>query len=239
MKINWNNPAKEYLLYALLLGITLLYPFLHMGEKALDGEAFQWSYLFQQWVKTLPFVVLLLIHIFVLLPVLLDKKQTGKYILKVSGPVIIDTLIGVLLLGCSLAIKLMFKHTESIRKMNELENFHIKQELEQLRTQVSPHFLMNSLNNIHGMVEMDKQKAQDMILELSGMMRYMLYESSVPMISLSREIDFLSNYISLMRARYNSNRVVMDEDTYIPVGDSYKELLQDYLESRAVGKSGK
>lgn len=50
-------------------------------------------------------------------------------------------------------------------------------------------------------------KAQDMILELSGMMRYVLYENSTPMITLSKELDFLRNYISLMQVRYNSNKV--------------------------------
>lgn len=128
---------------------------------------------------------------------------------KIPAPVIIDTFIAILLLGCNLAIKLMFKHYESIRRMDELEKAHIRQELAQLKAQISPHFFMNSLNNIHGMVEIDPQKAQEMILDLSGMMRYVLYESISAEIVLTKEIDFLHNYISLMRTRYTKNRVAI------------------------------
>lgn len=264
-----NNHTKEYLLYAVLLGITFLFPFLHAGEMAFDNGVFQWNYILQTWVETLPFVILLLIHILLLQPILFEKRQTKKYIaltlltigvffvythcwhnnrepyfpdstkieraphghpmqksfstppmkvpqvhkkqdkLKLSGPIVMDTLMAILLLGCSLAIKLMFKHYESIRKMELLEHTQVCQELSQLKAQISPHFFMNSLNNIHGMIEIDSTKAQDMILELSGMMRYVLYESSTSMITLSKELEFLRNYISLMRARYNSNKVAV------------------------------
>lgn len=261
------NHTKEYLLYAILFGITFLFPFLHVGEIALDKGVFHWNFILQKWMETLPFVVLVIIHIFLLQPILFEKKQTKKYIVllvltivlffayvncrhsnrepyhpnpvqtepphlkhhtqeifspplqdapkisekqnefKLSGPIVMDTIIAILLLGCSLTIKLMFKHYENSRKMEQLENAQIRQELLQLKAQISPHFFMNSLNNIHGMIEIDSPKAQDMILELSGMMRYVLYESSTPMITLSKELDFLRNYISLMQVRYNSNKV--------------------------------
>lgn len=278
---------KEYLLYAVLSGIAFLYPFLHVGERVLEGEPFQWSFVIQSWIDIIPFVVLLLVHLFLLLPLLFHKKDSVKYAIsviillgaffvysdyyhqrkkdfwmarisysqnristqsdrdgemppppppqnngdiprkfgmrpygfRIPGPVIIDTFIALLLLGCSLAIKLMFKHYENTRKMEELEKEHIRQELAQLKAQISPHFFMNSLNNIHGMVEIDPQKAQDMILELSGMMRYVLYESTSAMISLAKEIDFLCNYISLMRVRYTENRVAI-QYSFPPKEDS-------------------
>ncbi len=263
------NHTKEYLLYAVLFGIAFLFPFLHAGEMALDDGVFQWNYVLQKWIETAPYVILLLVHIFLLQPVLFEKQQTNRYVLlilltigvffiyanfhhsnreprrphspniemtspthpmpekhsnspldvspehekqnkfKLSGPIVMDTLMAILLLGCSLAIKLMFKHYENIRKMELLENTQVRQELSQLKAQISPHFFMNSLNNIHGMIEIDSAKAQDMILELSGMMRYVLYESSTPMITLSKELEFLRNYISLMQVRYNSNKVAV------------------------------
>lgn len=263
------NHTKEYLLYAVLFGIAFLFPFLHAGEMALDDGVFQWNYVLQKWMETTPYVILLLVHIFLLQPVLFEKQQTKKYTLltlltigvffiyanfhhsnreprrphspniemtspmhpmpekhsnppldvspehekqnnfKLSGPIVMDTLMAILLLGCSLAIKLMFKHYENIRKMELLENAQVRQELSQLKAQISPHFFMNSLNNIHGMIEIDSAKAQDMILELSGMMRYVLYESFTTMIHLSKELEFLRNYISLMQVRYNSNKVAV------------------------------
>lgn len=126
---------------------------------------------------------------------------------RIPGPVIMDTLIAFLMLGCNMAIRLTFRTFQEQRRMEELEKIHIRHELSQLRAQISPHFLMNSLNNIHGMVELNAQKAQEMILELSGMMRYILYESSPQRIALSQEIAFLKNYISLMSVRYSKKRV--------------------------------
>lgn len=278
MDYGWKKHTKEYLLYALLLGIAFLYPFLHIGKEVLDGATFQWSYVWQQWSEIIPFAVLLLVHIFVLLPILFDKKHRHRYILwvlmligvffiymnyqhynrmpsksvpipepphpvmsldfdfpweeppappmpqkrSVPGPVIMDTIIAFLLIGCSLAIKLMFKHYEDSQRMEELEKAQLRQELDQLKAQIRPHFLMNSLNNIHGMVEIDAAKAQDMILELSGMMRYVLYESSTTMIALSDEIDFLNNYISLMRVRYNTDKVAIE--CSFPDKDSVKSI---------------
>lgn len=253
----------EYILYAVLLGVALIWPFAQMTRKMVDGEAFQWTYILESWTTALPFAILLSIHVFVLLPILFNKKQTRKYILflvllvasffaymvwkhqprqhprhfpvempmqsypppkapimrpeplpphdvnRIHIPVIIDMLVAFLLIGCSLIVKLMFKHHEGVRRMEELEKVHIQQELAQLKAQISPHFFMNSLNNIHGMVEIDPQKAQDMILDLSGMMRYVLYESTSSTIALSKEMDFLKNYISLMNVRYSGNRLAV------------------------------
>lgn len=61
---------------------------------------------------------------------------------------------------------------------------------------------MNTLNNIHALVDMDAGKAKRTIVELSKLMRYVLYEASNRTILLSREIQFLDNYIALMKLRY-------------------------------------
>ena len=61
---------------------------------------------------------------------------------------------------------------------------------------------MNTLNNIHALIDIDKEKAQKTVLELSKIMRYVLYDASQPSVPLEKEIHFLSNYIELMRIRY-------------------------------------
>ena len=71
-----------------------------------------------------------------------------------------------------------------------------------LQNQINPHFFMNTLNNIHALVDMDAGKAKRTIVELSKLMRYVLYEASNRTILLSREIQFLDNYIALMKLRY-------------------------------------
>lgn len=74
--------------------------------------------------------------------------------------------------------------------------------MDYLKYQINPHFFMNTLNNIHALIDIDTESAKNAVIELSKMMRYVLYESGREIISLNRDIQFLKNYIELMRIRY-------------------------------------
>jgi LytS/YehU family sensor histidine kinase len=97
------------------------------------------------------------------------------------------------------------KQSDNKRKMEELEKENLNQQLQYLRYQINPHFFMNTLNNIHALVDIDPAEAKECILELSKLMRYILYEGSKPTIPLDKETEFLKQYISLMRIRYQDN----------------------------------
>lgn len=127
-------------------------------------------------------------------------------------PLLLDLTYAVLLVGCNIAIALVFQRYDDKLEKETLMKTNAENALSYLKAQISPHFYMNMLNNIHGMIEINPDKAQTMVLDMSRLMRYMLYESSKPFISLSDEIDFLSNYIGLMRLRYDSDKVVIDTD---------------------------
>lgn len=122
-------------------------------------------------------------------------------------PLLLDLVIAALMLGFDLAIALLSRYQEEQEKARKLETEHLRYELEHLKAQLNPHFFMNMLNNIHGMVELDSSKAQVMIMELSKLMRYVLYEGAKPRIQLYKETDFISNYVELMRKRYSSRKV--------------------------------
>ena len=115
---------------------------------------------------------------------------------------IISIVILILMLGMNLGIKLYFRHSGDHKKMEDLERQNLKQELEYLKYQINPHFFMNTLNNIHALVDIDPEKAKQTILELSKMMRFVLYEGNKQGVPLDREIAFLQNYIKLMKLRY-------------------------------------
>ncbi len=76
-------------------------------------------------------------------------------------------------------------------------------ELKHLQSQISPHFFFNTLNNLYGLVEKDSKKAQSMILKLSDMMRYSIYDGQKEWVTLEEEIAYLKNYIALHRMRYH------------------------------------
>lgn len=122
-------------------------------------------------------------------------------------PLLLDLVIAALMLGFDLAIALFARYQEEQEKARWLEAAHLRHELEHLKAQVNPHFFMNMLNNIHGMVEMDPIKAQVMIMELSKLMRYVLYEGAKQRTSLNKEIDFIASYVELMRKRYSRRKV--------------------------------
>lgn len=87
--------------------------------------------------------------------------------------------------------------------INKLKNEKLKAELMLLKSQVSPHFFFNMLNNLYGLVTKDSQKAQELILKLSEMMRYSIYEGEKETVTIKEEIDFLKNYIELHKMRYH------------------------------------
>lgn len=111
-------------------------------------------------------------------------------------------LIVILIIGVNMAIKFLFKSIRDDHRMKSLEKQTSEAELAYLKHQINPHFFMNTLNNIHALIDIDKDKAQKTVLELSKIMRYVLYDASLPSVPLEKEIHFLSNYIELMKIRY-------------------------------------
>ena len=107
-----------------------------------------------------------------------------------------------LLMGMNLGVKYYFKAEHDDDERKELDKKNLEQRLQYLRYQVNPHFFMNTLNNIHALVDIDPEKAKQTIVKLSKMMRYILYEGNNSLIPLQREIQFLNNYVQLMRLRY-------------------------------------
>jgi len=91
-------------------------------------------------------------------------------------------------------------------EIKELEKEKLNSELALLKNQVSPHFFFNTLNNIYSLIEINQKDAQEAVLSLSKMMRYMLYESEHGNTKLSHEIEFMKSYIDLMKLRM-SDRV--------------------------------
>ncbi len=91
-------------------------------------------------------------------------------------------------------------------EIKELEKEKLNSELALLKNQVSPHFFFNTLNNIYSLIEINGKDAQEAVLSLSKMMRYMLYESEQGNTKLSHEIEFMNGYIDLMKLRM-SDRV--------------------------------
>ena len=114
---------------------------------------------------------------------------------------IISGILLVLMLGMNLGVKLYVRQRMQELEMAERERRTLQQQLEYLKYQINPHFLMNTLNNIHALIDIDPAEAQQMIVDLSHLLRFVLYEGAKPLVPLSREVQFVRDYITLMRQR--------------------------------------
>ena len=89
-------------------------------------------------------------------------------------------------------------------RKKEIENEKLTAELTFLKAQINPHFLFNTLNNLYYLAYSKSENTTEVIAKLSQMMRYMIYESNHTRVLLSREIEYMQNYISLERLRLNN-----------------------------------
>ena len=128
-----------------------------------------------------------------------------------------NILLGFFMTGLNMGIKLLYRSLRDEQQMEELKRQNLQAEMDYLRYQINPHFFMNTLNNIHALIDIDTEYAKSAVIELSKMMRYVLYESGSEAISLKTGIQFIENYIELMRIRYDSSiDICLDYPATIP-----------------------
>lgn len=106
--------------------------------------------------------------------------------------------------GVCVAIRLGIRWKETEEAWNEAVKSRTEAELKNLRNQLNPHFLLNTLNNIYALISFDSEKAQQAVQELSKLLRYVLYDNQQMFVPLQKEVDFICNYIELMRIRVSS-----------------------------------
>jgi hypothetical protein len=111
----------------------------------------------------------------------------------------------------SLGLRMIERNDSIEKRQKELEKEKLNSELAFLKSQISPHFFFNTLNNIYSLIGINTEDAQNAVLQLSKLMRYLLYDSEQGVSQLSSEIDFMNNYIALMRLRM-SDKVKLQVD---------------------------
>lgn len=114
----------------------------------------------------------------------------------------------ILTVGLSAAIRLSGRWVQVEAARREAEKSRTEAELKNLRNQLNPHFLLNTLNNIYALIAFDTDKAQTAVQELSRLLRHVLYDNQQNFVTLGKEMDFIKNYIALMRIRLSSNVTV-------------------------------
>ena len=120
-----------------------------------------------------------------------------------SSLFIISLLVNLMAIVIALSIRYMMRRNE--KKQKEVEA-----ELAWLKNQINPHFLFNTLNNISSLAQIDGDETQEAIMQLSDLLRYAMYETNKPKVALDGEVEFMQNYIELMKLRCNEMTTVSD-----------------------------
>lgn len=94
-----------------------------------------------------------------------------------------NVVLGFFMTGANTGIKLIYQSMRDEQQMEELKRQNLEAEMDYLKYQINPHFFMNTLNNIHALIDIDTEYAKSAVIELSKMMRYVLYESGHEIIS--------------------------------------------------------
>ena len=116
----------------------------------------------------------------------------------------IAMLLNWMAIGIALSIRYVMRQQE--RKQKEVEA-----ELAWLKNQINPHFLFNTLNNISSLAQIDGDETQEAIMQLSDLLRYAMYETNKPKVPISGEVEFMKNYIELMKLRCNEMTTVTSQ----------------------------
>ncbi len=133
------------------------------------------------------------------------KKAPRKRHLPVLPPVMGRVFMAILLMASDFGMVSYLRSRKTKQRIQDLERENLKMELDNLKYQLNPHFFMNTLNNIHSLIEIDHEKAQQAIINLSKLLRYALYESNGTWAPLCKEMEVLRLYAELMEMRFDRN----------------------------------
>ena len=130
------------------------------------------------------------------------------------------TFTSLFMLFFSMGLRILERQSRIEKLQKEMEKEKLNSELALLKNQVSPHFFFNTLNNIYALIGINADDSQKAVLKLSKLMRYLLYESEKGDTKLSHEIDFMYNYIDLMKLRMNEKI-----DLSVSLPENYSDIV--------------
>ncbi|MEM6967585.1 MAG: histidine kinase [Bacteroidota bacterium] len=157
--------------------------------------------------KFLLYCGLLILSVIIITPI---KLMVFYFIIPNSQSWIPSQQIGIfissfMIVGASTIGKIVTDWVRHLRERKELQTQTMQSELRFLKSQINPHFLFNTLNNLYALTLKKSDKAPEIVIKLSEMMRYMLYECNEKRVPLQKEVNYIQNYLDLERLRQGKN----------------------------------
>ncbi|PHN03858.1 histidine kinase [Flavilitoribacter nigricans DSM 23189 = NBRC 102662] len=220
----------QRVVYHSLFWLTLLM-ILTLRESVLDGF---WFSLSNQIINVFFYALIVYFNLFYLIPNYLTRKKFLTYgVLLVLFAIIVTPLKVIVfyfkfgdqpslqadliedqnlhflftffIVGASTIVKIVKDWAQHLREMQELETQTMQSELRFLKSQINPHFLFNTLNNLYALTLKKSDQAPEIVIKLSEMMRYMLYECNEKRVPLRKEVNYIRNYLDLEQLRQGKN----------------------------------
>lgn len=183
------------------------------------------NWLYYAGIVVLCFFVVLALNRLIDFALIRDGFRPGR-------PVYFVFINFLLVFGLSTALRLTSDRIQFEREREQRENENLKSELSLLRSQVSPHFMFNVLNSLASLARKKSDLLEPVIIQLSQLMRYMLYDAGEKHMTINKEIEYLTNYIDLQKLRFG-NDIAITFNTNILRGDLAIEpmLLIPFVEN--------
>lgn len=143
----------------------------------------------------------------------------------VQGHILFNLFVFLFFLASSIAYRLISDKTKADRIAKEKENENLKTELSLLRSQASPHFMFNVLNNMVALARKKSDQLEPSLIKLSSLMRYMVYEADEETVALEKEIEYLQSYIDLQQQRVGKNVKIATNFEKIESGYNIEPML--------------
>jgi two-component system LytT family sensor kinase len=208
-KPNWFETLVEFGFYG-IVNVSLFYiNYLILIPNIVQRKQSLWLYLFLI-ISLIGLTVVVKLGIAVLYPEIILERSYQNH--KSTTTYNVFMFQALFMSGFFVVISSLLKFTTdwfvNERVQRNLESEKKDMELQFLKSQLNPHFLFNSLNNIYSLAYQKSEKTADAILKLSEMMRYMIYESNDSWVELSKEIEYVQSYVELQKLRFKDGAAV-------------------------------
>jgi sensor histidine kinase YesM len=206
--LNNSNPAKQDSGSALMFLRYVLNNLIYIGFFYLNAGLLIPEFIYKRKYKQYAGIVLACFITILFISWLILFLLLGQPKFNIRGHILFNFFFFLFMLAGSTAYRMIKDRTRADRIAREKENENLKTELSLLRSQASPHFMFNVLNNMVALARKKSDLLEPSLLKFSSIMRYMLYDDDEEKVSLEKEIEYLQSYIDLQQQRFGKNVLV-------------------------------
>jgi two-component sensor histidine kinase len=208
-----NKPFYNYFIRIVIFAILFYFNYFYLIEKFLFTRKIV-LYILINIILIAGLVALQAVISEMMMSILPNIQEMRERRFKMDGPhpkgppfmrFLIDYMSIIFVIGLSVAIKMTIRWYRDSINFEKVKSVQLEADLRNLRSQLNPHFLFNTLNNIYSLIAIDQDRAQNAVHRLSNLLRYVMYDNDQKFVPMDKELEFTKNYIDLMKLRLSSS----------------------------------